>query len=419
MNTRTAAAVAALATLQAVAIASLDDLEPEPFQAGTLLVAAGDAVTAFAPDGADLPQPVTGLQSAVDLCFAPDGALLVSDDVAEAVMRRDAAGTYLGSLAAGAALSDPAGLALGAGGELFVASRGTGTVVVFDAGGAFARDFGAGLLDQPWGLAFDGAGRLHVASSGAGEVVVFDPSGAAVDVLGAGALDDPRGLAFGRDGRLYVACHAADEVAVFDAQGVPSGALDGDGQLAGPVGLAFGPDELLYVSQPGLARVAVLDADGALVATLQDASLGAAAGLAFAPQYASATLKGTLQRPGSPREKLKSKALLGLRPGALPVTLLPLDASDGLAELLGEAGVFPGLSLPAGGDARAFAGLQAGPAAAQRGFAALQLDLKLDAADAPTGAAPGWRVRKASGPLHVATPDGLIEADLKGGKLPP
>jgi streptogramin lyase len=419
MNTRIAAAVAALATLQAVAIASLDDLEPELFEPGTLLVAAGDAVTAFAPDGAALPQPVTGLHSAVDLCFAPDGALLVSDDVAEAVIRRDAAGTYLGCLAAGAALSDPAGLALGAGGELFVASRGTDTIVVFDAGGAFARDFGAGELELPWGLAVDAAGRLHAASSGAGEVVVFDPSGSVVDAIGAGLLDDPRGLAFGRDGRLYVASHGADEIVVFDAYGALAGTLDGDGQLAGPLGLAFGPDGLLYVSQPGLAQVAVLDADGALVATLPGAGLGSAAGLAFAPQYSSATLKATLQRPGAPREKLKSKALLGLRPGALPVTLLPLDASDGLAEVLGSAGVFHGLSLPAGGDARAFAGLQAGPGAAQRGFAALQLDLKLDAADAPTDAAPGLRVRKAAGPLHVATPDGLLEGDLKGGKTLP
>ncbi|MBM3984704.1 MAG: hypothetical protein FJ296_03280 [Planctomycetes bacterium] len=419
MNTKIAAAVAALATLQAVAIASLDDLEPELFEPGTLLVAAGDVVMAFAPDGTELPQPVTGLQSAVDLCFAPDGALLVSDDVAEAVIRRDAAGTYLGYLAAGALLSDPAGLALGAGGELFVASRGTGTIVVFDAGGAFARDFGAGELDQPWGLAFDGAGRLHVASSGAGEVLVFDSSGAAVDAFGAGVLDDPRGLAFGRDGLLYVADHGTDEVVVFDAQGALAETLDGDGQLAGPLGLAFGPDDLLYVSQSGLVQVAVLDAAGSLAGTLRSDTLDSAAGLAFAPQYSSATLKATLQRPGAPRAKVKSKALLGLRPGALPVTLLPLDATDSLAELLGTAGVFHGMALPAGGNARAFTGLQAGPGATQRGFAALQLDLKLDAADAPTDAAPGLRVRKVAGPLHVATPQGLLEGDIKGGKTLP
>ncbi len=419
MNTRIAAAVVALAALQAVAIASLDDLEPELFEPDTLLVAAGDAVTAFAPEGEPLPQPITGLQSAVDLCFAPDGALLVSDDIAEAVIRRDAAGAYLGSLAAGADLSDPAGLALGPGGELFVASRGTDTIVVFDSGGAFARVFGTGALDDPWGLAFDGAGRLHAASAGAGEIVAFDPSGAALDAYGSGALDDPRGVTFGRDGRLHVASHASDEIVVFDAQGFVAGTLDGGGQLAGPVGLAFGPDDLLYVTQSGQAQVAVLDADGALVATLQAAGLGAASGLAFAPHFSNASLKATLQRPGAQREKLKATGLLGLRPGALPVTLLPGDAAGDLAQLLGGVGVFHGFTLTGAGNARAFDGLQAGAAAAQRGFAALQLGLKGGASEAPAGVAPGFRIKKASGPLHVAAPGGLIEGDLKAGKSLP
>lgn len=417
MNTRTATAVAALVILQAGALASLDDDDALLFEAGTLAVAAGEQVTLLDAAGAELPLPLTGLQSAVDLCFAPDGTLRISDDVAEAVYLRGANGSYLGALSAGLSLVDPAGLAVGPGGELWVASRGTDTLVVFDADGQHLRDVDGADLDDPWGLAFDAAGRLHVADSGDDEIAVLDVSGAWLDAFGAAGLDEPRGLCFDRRGRLLVASHAGDAVLVFDGPGELAATWTAGGTLDGPVGLAIGPDGHLYVSLPAQGEVALLETvTGTRVGTL--AAAASTAGLAFAPQVAEATLKATLQRPGEDAGKLKGTGRVLLFAGALP-TLFVLD--EGQADLegfLGRVSAFSGATLDASPTARDAFGLQAGPAAAQLGLSSLRLDLKGKLTPGPAGD-PAWRPRKASGDLRAATPAGLLDADLKTGRLRP
>src|SRR5262245_56528110 len=137
MNTRLATAAAALAAFQIAVLAAEGGGEaPELFEAGTPVAAVANGLVAWTPEGDALPQPLTGLSGAVDLCFAPDGLLFVSDEGADAVLRCDAGGALLGSLGAGTPLAEPAGLALGPGGSLYVASRGTDSVLVFDAEGA-------------------------------------------------------------------------------------------------------------------------------------------------------------------------------------------------------------------------------------------------------------------------------------------
>lgn len=419
MNTRTATAAATLVLLQAGAFASLDDEDALLCEPGTLAVAAGAQLTLLDAAGAGLPQAITGLQSAVDVCFAPDGTLLVSDDVAEAVYVRGANGWYLGALSAGLSLSDPAGLAVGPGGELWVASRGTDTLVVFDADGQHARDVDGAGLDDPWGLAFDASGRLHVADSGDDEIVVLDVGGAWLDAFGAPGLDEPRGLCFDRAGRLFVASHAGDAVLVFGAPGELDATWTAAGTLDGPVGLAVGPDGHLYVSLPAQGEVAVLDAQtGARLGALGSGSLAGAGGLAFAPQVADATFKATVQRPGEDPFKLKGSGRLLLFPGALP-PLFVLDGGQAEAEaLLGRVSAFSGATLDASPTTRDAFGLQAGPAAAQRGLSSLRLDLKGKLAPGPAGD-PAWLPRKASGELRAASPAGLLDADLRTGRLRP
>jgi DNA-binding beta-propeller fold protein YncE len=416
MNTRLATAAAALALLQLVALASQGWDAPDEFAAGTPVAAVANGVVAWSPDGAALPQPLTGLSGAVDVCFAPDGTLFVSDEGADAVLRCDAGGAILGSLGEGTALADPAGLALGPAGALYVASRGTDSVLVFDATGAPAGELGADAdLHAPWGLAFDARGRLAVASSGGDEVALLDPSGARVGSVGAGALASPRGLCFGRDGRLYVADHDDGRVAVFDAAGELSGSLDAGGTLGAPIGLAFGPDGLLYVASGSSGTVLALDADGAIAGVLPAGNaLPGLCGLAFAPQLMRATVKGLIQRPGENKGVLKGGAgVLALRPGALPVSLQFDDPGGDAAAALGLACDWFGWDL--GGDAPAFDGLQLGPAAAQRGVLALHLELKGKPQAGPTSAA-SWQASKATGLLHGALPQAVIDASVKSGK---
>jgi len=414
MNTRLATAAAALATFQLFALAGQASEAPELFEAGTPVAAVANGLVAWTPAGDALPQPLTGLSGAVDLCFAPDGTLFISDEGADLVLRCDAAGAQLGSLGSGTPLAEPAGLALGPAGALYVASRGTDSVLIFDAEGAPAGELADADLHAPWGLAFDARGRLHVASSGGDEVAVLDPGGARVGTIGAGALLSPRGLCFGRDGRLYVADHDGDRIAVFDADGEPTGSLDADGTLGGPVGLAFGPDGLLYVSSDKTGTVFALDEGGSIAGVLPASNaLSGLGGLAFAPQVLRASVKGLIQRPGEGKHSLKGAGLLVLRPGALPASLRFDDADGAAAQALGLAAVFSGRTLE--GDAFGFDGLQLLPAAAQRGMLALHLELKAKATDAPTDAG-AVQPRTAAGLLHGATPQAVIDATVKSGK---
>jgi phospholipase C len=77
------------------------------------------------------------------------------------------------------ALSDPAALAIGPGGRIYISQPDYGWVTVFNPDGSFAAQFGARpggsrqSLAFPEGLAITPAGRVWVADSGAGRAVEF------------------------------------------------------------------------------------------------------------------------------------------------------------------------------------------------------------------------------------------------------
>jgi NHL repeat len=128
-------------------------------------------------------------------------------------------------------------------------------------------EFGAGpgQLDSPAGAAVNAAGELFIADSGNDRVAVFAGNGAFLRTL-RGGLSEPRDLALDRQGRIVVADSGNDRIAVLASGG---GLLfdfeeGGEAALAAPTGVAIaGP--LAFVADTGKGRIVVFEEDGEFV----------------------------------------------------------------------------------------------------------------------------------------------------------
>lgn len=212
----------------------------------------------------------------------PGGQLLIASAGSGAVGAWDTAGQTLPQPVTG--LLVPQDLAFAPDGSLYVSDSGNNLVVVTDASGEVLGTVGGdSSLSEPGGLAFGPDGSLYVASTGTDNVLVFDRQGEFASQIDAD-LNAPWGLAFGPEGRLYVADTGADRVAVLDPSGTLVEELDGGGQLVAPMGLCFDGRGLLWVASSGNDTVVALDADGDVVTVLEAGiEMQTPVGLCFGP----------------------------------------------------------------------------------------------------------------------------------------
>ena len=208
------------------------------------------------------------------------------------------------------------GVAVDAGGNLWITNFTAGTIVEFTS-----TQFGVqvsptpavtlstigGSLSGPAGLAFDLNGNLWAANSSGNTVVEFtasqltasgSPAPAVVLSATSGSLDGPSNLAFDASGNLWVANTNANTVVKFTAgqllaSGSPTPAvtLSGTGgSLNSPSGLALDASGDLWVANAGAGTVvefgaSQLAATGAPapVVTISGSALSGPHGLAFDP----------------------------------------------------------------------------------------------------------------------------------------
>lgn len=171
----------------------------------------------------------------------------------------------------------PLGLALDAGGDLYVADATQRMVLRFDADGNFKATLGSkDSLERPTAVAVDDARRLlYVCDTGGHRVQVYGlDDGKLVRTIGKrgrgqGELNFPEGVAVGKDGRLYVVDALNFRYRVFDAEGKFLATFGKVGQEPGsfarPKSIALDSDGHVYVSDAAFCNVQVFDAEGHLL----------------------------------------------------------------------------------------------------------------------------------------------------------
>jgi sugar lactone lactonase YvrE len=174
-------------------------------------------------------------------------------------------------------LSDPVALSV-AGGKLYVADAGDGTIKKFSTSFGYSFEWGQylntlhdGVEDNPIGVAADLAGNVYVTNTDQDVIQEYDIAGNWIRDIGGtgttfGLLENPQAVAIAPSGVLYVADTTNQRVQRFSAAGAWQAAWGSYGTAAGmfnnPAGIAIDSSGNVYVADTGNNRIQKFDADG-------------------------------------------------------------------------------------------------------------------------------------------------------------
>jgi DNA-binding beta-propeller fold protein YncE len=236
--------------------------------------ASGNALTNWASSGA------------VGIAFdASDDAWVIA---ATAITEYDNAGSFLatyGSSGVGdGQLNGAEGIAIGAGGKVYVADTDNGRIQRFSAAGDYQTQWGGfpgvGVPDFPTGLAVDTSNNVYMTKKSTDQIQKFDVNGNLVQEFGGygngnGQLNDPAAIAIDDAGYIYVLDTGNTRIQKFD----PSGAYVtqwgsygdcaiscSDGQVKAPTGIAVDHSGHVFVADTGNNRIEEFSAsDGTFI----------------------------------------------------------------------------------------------------------------------------------------------------------
>jgi tripartite motif-containing protein 71 len=215
-----------------------------------------------------------------------DGSIWVSD--AFGVQRFNAAGAFVERVGAagGGAISEPQGLDVGPGGDVFVADAGNDRISVFDAAGDYVRSFGStgtgpGQFSSIAEVDVDADGNVWVADAEADRVQLFNSAGEHIASFGAPGTGAQQfrfeawaGIASDGQGRVWIVDAGNDRLGrwvaapftgFFRSAGM-GGTGSADGQLKSPADVAADPEGNLWVLDRGNGRVQRFGSDGQFLA---------------------------------------------------------------------------------------------------------------------------------------------------------
>lgn len=172
--------------------------------------------------------------------------------------------------------STPAGLAVDAQGNLYVADSGNRRIQKFDSDLHFLGVLGAAgdtesRLNEPWAVAVDGQGNIYVADTWNHRIQKYDADFQFQKTWGRPFVDlgqrepeplelfGPRSIAVDAEGNLWVTDTGNKRVLKFSPEGEPlgqyGGAGSGPGQFDEPVGIAVAPNGEIYVADAWNSRI--------------------------------------------------------------------------------------------------------------------------------------------------------------------
>jgi DNA-binding beta-propeller fold protein YncE len=173
----------------------------------------------------------------------------------------------------------PAGIAIGARGELYVADSGNQRIQIFSAGGGFLRSWGTrgtgdGQFETPVDVALGRDGSVFVSDFELDRVQQFTHDGRLIRKWGKtgsgpGEFDGAAGLDVSRDGQVWVADFSNHRVQFFDADGRFLVALGrkghGLGEFNYPTDVTVRPDGTILVADAYNHRLQALTSNGEVV----------------------------------------------------------------------------------------------------------------------------------------------------------
>ena len=230
-----------------------------------------------------------------------DGTNLANNVVVAVAGTNNPGNTGDGGAATNARLYSPFGVAFDASGNLYIADSSnnrirevnTNGIIMTVAGNGengFSGDGGPAtnaFLRNPAGVAIDAAGNLYIADSNNQRVRKVGTNGIITTVAGGGtgvgtgiaatntSLGTPLGLAFDVSGNLYIAENSACRIWMVNTNGIittlagnGNRSYSGDGgsatnaALLAPIGLAFDTRGNLYIADAGNYRIRMVNVNG-------------------------------------------------------------------------------------------------------------------------------------------------------------
>ena len=164
----------------------------------------------------------------------------------------------------GSGFNGPAGLAVDAAGNVYVADNGNNAVKKIAPDGITVTTLGSGF-NQPIGVAVDAAGNVYVADAGNNAVKKIAPDGITITTLGSG-FNQPEGVAIDAAGNVYVADNGNIAVKKIAPDGITITTL-GSG-FNNPFGVAVDALGNVYVGDNGNNAVKKIAPDGITVTNL-------------------------------------------------------------------------------------------------------------------------------------------------------
>jgi hypothetical protein len=175
-------------------------------------------------------------------------------------------------------LASPMDIALDPDGNVLVVDFDPPSVVKFTNQGAILAEWPVGLVGEPLmlsALAVGPGGEVYVADDFGGRVLILGPNGAPAGQWGSEGSGDGQfrgigGLAVDRDGTVYAADRLNARIQKFTSSGAYLGQWGtegiGDGRFRHPTRIAIGPDRSIFVLDFGNTRVQKFTPEGVFLA---------------------------------------------------------------------------------------------------------------------------------------------------------